>query len=125
MRVVAITLAALAIAAAGAGATTPSRPTAGLHGVVMRGPTMPVCKEEEPCEAPAVGVVLQFAYAGRIVARTKTGAGGAYTVRLRPGIYSVTTPPPRRVGTGLTPSRVRVPAGRLARVDFHLDTGIQ
>lgn len=72
-----------------------------------------------------MGVVLQFSHAGRVVTRTKTGAGGAYTVRLKPATYSVTTHPPRRLGTGLTPHRVRVPAGRLARVDFHLDTGIQ
>jgi len=125
MRVVAITLAALAVAAAGAGSATPSRPPSGLHGTVMRGPTTPVCREDEPCEAPAVGVVLQFSHAGRVAARTKTGAGGGYTVRLKPATYSVTTQPPRMLGTGLTPRRVRVPAGRLARVDFHLDTGIQ
>jgi hypothetical protein len=33
--------------------------------------------------------------------------------------------PQRRVGTGLTPRVVRVPRGRIARVDFSLDTGIQ
>jgi hypothetical protein len=125
MRVVAITLAALAVAAAGAGGALSTRPPSGLHGTVMRGPTKPICEEGETCEAPAVGVVLQFRYAGRVVAQTKTGAGGAYTVRLKPATYVVTTPPPRRVGSGLTPNRVKVLPGRLVRVDFHLDTGIQ
>jgi hypothetical protein len=125
MRVVAITLAALAVAAASAGAAISTRPPSGLHGTVMRGPIKPVCEEGEPCDAPAVGVVLQFNYAGQVVARTKTGAGGAYTIRLKPATYTVTTQPPRRIGSGLTPGRVRVLAGRILRVDFHLDTGIQ
>lgn len=90
----------------------------------MRGPTKPVCRDTEPCEEPAVGVMLQFRQKGLIVARVKTGSAGRYTVRLRRGSYAVTTPN-RGPGRGLTPRIVRVPKGRLARVDFHLDTGIQ
>lgn len=123
MRVVALMLAALAFASTVAGAAAAPRLTSGLRGVVMRGPTKPVCTETEPCEEPAVGVVLQFKQGGRVVAQVKTGRAGRYTVRLRRGRYAVTTPR-RRVGTGLTPRTVRVP-GRLARVDFHLDTGLQ
>jgi SAM-dependent methyltransferase len=40
------------------------------------------------------------------------------------GSYAVRVPR-RRVGTGLSPRVVRVPRGRIARVDFHLDTGLQ
>jgi hypothetical protein len=90
----------------------------------MRGPTKPVCDETEPCEAPAVGVVLQFWRYGRVVAQVKTVRGGRYVVRLRRGRYAVKTLR-RYPGTGLTPRTVWVPAGRLARVNFHLDTGIQ
>lgn len=90
----------------------------------MRGPTKPVCRETEPCEAPAAGVVLRFARSGTVVARVRTNAAGAYRVVLRPGRYAVTTRQ-RGVGAGLTPRVVRVSAGRIARVDFHLDTGIQ
>jgi hypothetical protein len=117
-------LAALALATAVAGAATRTRPKSGLHGVVMRGPTKPVCSDTEPCEAPAVGVVLRFRQANILVARVVTGSAGGYRVKLRPGRYAVTTPT-RRAGTGLTPRFVRVPTGRVARVDFHLDTGIQ
>ena len=92
--------------------------------MVMRGPTKPVCRDTEPCEEPAVGVTLQFRTGDRIVARVKTGREGRYTVRLRRGSYAVTTAH-RGPGKGLTPRTVRVPRGRLARVDFHLDTGIQ
>lgn len=124
MRVVALTLAALALGTTLAGAATTPRLTSGLRGVVMRGPTKPVCKDTELCKEPAVGVMLQFRQSKRIVARVKSGNGGHYRLKLRPGRYGVTTPH-RGVGTGLTPRSVRVPKGRLARVDFDLDTGIQ
>jgi hypothetical protein len=124
MRHVALTLAALALASAAGSAAAAPEGTSGLRGVVMRGPTKPVCSETEPCEAPAAGVVLRFARSGDVVARAKTNAAGAYRVLLRPGSYAVTTLQ-RGVGAGLTPRVVRVPAGRVARVDFHLDSGIQ
>jgi hypothetical protein len=124
MRVVAITLAALVFGSTLAGAATPLRLTSGLRGVVMRGPTKPVCSDAEPCEEPAVGIVLRFKQANRIAARVTTGSAGGYRVKLRPGRYAVSTPN-RGPGTGLTPRFVRVPTGRVARVDFHLDTGIQ
>lgn len=124
MRVIASTLAALALAITSAGAAAPSGLPSGLRGVVMRGPITPVCIEDEPCEAPAAGVVLRFSRAGAVVARVTTGPAGGYRVRLRPGTYTVTTPQ-RGIGGGLTPRVVRVPRARIARVDFHLDTGIQ
>jgi hypothetical protein len=122
MRVVAITLAALVFGSALAGAATPPRLTSGLRGVVMRGPTKPIC--DDACEEPAAGVVLRFKKGDRLVARVTTGSAGGYRAKLRPGRYAVTTPN-RRPGAGLTPRFVRVPTGRVARVDFHLDTGIQ
>jgi hypothetical protein len=96
----------------------------GLRGVVMQGPTAPVCRADDPCEEPAVGVLLQFRRDGKVVAQVKTTAGGRYSVKLRARSYSVTAPG-RRIGTGLTPRLVRVPKGRIGKVDFHLDTGIQ
>lgn len=125
MRVVAVILAALAFGSTVAGAAAPSRLTSGLRGVVMRGPTEPICRDGDPCEEPAPGVVLRFSKNGRLVARVVTGPAGGYRVKLRPGRYAVTTIPSRRVGTQLTPRFVRVPSGRVARVDFHIDTGIQ
>ena len=90
----------------------------------MQGPTKPVCFEDDPCEKPAAGLVLQFERAGKVVAQVKTTATGRYSVELRPGSYVVKAPR-RRIGTGLTPKVVRVPRGAVAKVDFHLDTGIQ
>ncbi len=96
----------------------------GLHGVVTRGPTMPVCKVGTECSAPAVGAVLVFSRAGTVAARARVGAGGRYVVRLSPGLYTVGTSPPQRIG-GLAPQRVRVRTGASGRVDFAIDTGIR
>jgi hypothetical protein len=115
---------ALALTPSLGGATTPPRITSGLHGVVTRGPTRPLCLVEDPCDGPAVGFLLQFRRLGQVVASVRTGAGGVYSVRLRPGMYTA-GPLHVGIGKGLTPRVVRVPVGRVARVDFHLDTGIQ
>ena len=112
----------LALASAFAGAAG-SRNASGLRGLVMRGPTTPVCYDDS-CEAPAKGLVLQFRRNGQIKAQVKTSQTGSYRVTLRPGRYAVTTPAlqPRQ---RLTPQLVRVPRGRVGRVDLHLDTGLQ
>ena len=91
----------------------------------MRGPIKPVCGANDPCDAPAPGVLLRFKKGTVVVARVTTGAVGGYRLKLRPGRYEVTTPSNRRIGAGLTPRFVRVPVARVARVDFHIDTGIQ
>lgn len=124
MRIVAVTVVALFLGSGLAGAATPTVVTSGLHGVVMKGPIRPVCDESKPCDEPAAGLVLRFSRGGVVLARVTTGGRGGYRVKLRPGRYSVTTPN-RRPGMDLTPSVVRVPTGVVARVDFHLDTGIQ
>jgi hypothetical protein len=124
MRVVVVTLAALAFGSLIAGAAASSEGTSGLRGVVMRGPTKPVCDVARSCEEPAPGVVLRFVRENVVVARVKTGSAGGYRAKLRPGRYAVTTAR-RRPGSGLTPRVVRVPSGRFARVNFHLDTGLQ
>lgn len=123
MRVGAVMVAALVLASVAAGVGE-SASVSGLRGVVMRGPTKPVCFEGEPCEAPAAGLTLRFHRAGAMIAQVKTGPAGGYSVRLRAGVYAVTTQNARSVSQ-LTPRRVLVPVGRMARVDFHLDTGIQ
>jgi hypothetical protein len=97
----------------------------GLHGVVTRGPTTPVCRVGKRCSAPAVGAVLVFSHSGRIAARVRAGAGGQYAVHLQPGVYAVRVAPKPTIGTGLRPSQVRVRAGVFGRLDFEIDTGIR
>jgi hypothetical protein len=99
--------------------------TSGLHGVVMRGPTQPVCQVGKPCSAPAVGAVLVFARNGHAVAQTRAGAGGRYSVRLAPGSYAVRVSPQPKIGSGVKPMLVTVPRGAVARVNFFIDTGIR
>ena len=122
MRALVLVLAVLALASAFAGSAD-SRNASGLRGVVMRGPTSPVCHDES-CEAPAKGLVLLFRRNGRVKAQVKTNPTGKYLAKLRPGTYAVTTPALRPVQR-LTPQLVRVPRERVKRVDFHLYTGVQ
>jgi hypothetical protein len=123
VRVAALSLAVLALTPALSGANA-TRQVSGLRGVVMQGPTRPVCRENEPCEEPAPRLELRFARAGKVVARVRTDRGGKYSVRLRPGVYAVSVPR-SRPGIELTPHSTRVPRGRVARVTFHVDTGVQ
>ncbi len=96
----------------------------GLHGVVTRGPTAPVCRAGMPCDEPAVGAVLVFARAGHAAVRVRVGAGGRYSVRLAPGTYTVREQPASKIG-GLRPRLARVVRGVSRRVDFFIDTGIR
>jgi hypothetical protein len=122
VRALVLGFAVLALASALAGAAD-SRTASGLRGVVMRGPTSPICHDDS-CEAPAKGLVLLFRRNGRVKAQVKTNQTGRYLVKLRSGTYAVTTPA-LRPAQRLTPQLVHVPRGRVKRVDFHLYTGIQ
>ena len=95
----------------------------GLHGVVVRGPTQPVCQVGKPCSAPAVGTTLAFTRASHVTT-IRVGKAGRYTVRLAPGLYPVRVLPHSNIG-GIKPVQVRVRRGVDARVDFAIDTGIR
>lgn len=86
-----------------------------LHGVVMRGPTKPVCEMATPCSEPAARVVLDFHGPGGDTI-TRTDEHGRYSVHLRPGRYLV------RVAR-IAPSALVV--RRSMRADFNIDTGIR
>ena len=117
---VAIALAAVLTIAAGDVSATSTN----VRGTLTRGPVLPVCIEGRSCDAPAPGVVLVFSRAGEVVMRVTTGTAGRFAVRLRPGIYSVRALRKPLVGTGLSPARFRVPKFGVARLQLHLDTGI-
>ena len=122
IRLVTVALLLLSIAGS-AGASTPA---SGVYGTVTRGPTQPVCMVGEPCEEPAPGVVLHIARAatGAPVTHVRTGSGGAYRVRLAPGVYTIRTSG-RTLGTILKPVTVRVLRGRFTRRNLSIDTGIR
>jgi hypothetical protein len=94
----------------------------GVHGVVLK--AVPICRSDGACEVRAAGVVLRFSRRGHRIAEVTTSSAGGYSVRLRPGVYAVSAPQ-MRAGTGIRPKTVRVPRARVARVDFHLDMGLQ
>ena len=87
-----------------------------LHGVVLRGPTMPVCQVATPCSEPAAFTTLVFTRAGAAPVRTRTDGQGRYAVRLRPGRYLV------RVAR-IRPGALVVRRSMVA--DFAIDTGIR
>lgn len=97
----------------------------GLHGVVTRGPTTPVCRVGMPCSEPAVGVTLAFSRGAKAYALVLTGPGGRYSVRLPAGTYTVAQRPGAKIGTGVRPQQVRVAVGASRRLDFFIDTGIR
>jgi hypothetical protein len=131
MRVAVVALSAMVVSLAFAGAADAAlvpnlragERVSGLRGIVKQEPTTPVC-QDDPCEEPARGLILQFMRAGKVIAEAKTTQAGRYVVYLAAGSYAVRTRK-RSVGSLLTPRIVRVPQGHIARVDFHLDTGIQ
>jgi hypothetical protein len=95
-----------------------------LHGLVMQGPTQPVCQDGIPCSKPAANVQLVFHGLNGSTVIARTDARGRYALKLRRGTYTVDTLPGRRIGSGLQPRRITV-RRTTQRVDFDLDTGIR
>jgi hypothetical protein len=122
MRATAAAAAAALLVLAGG---TASMPTGGLRGRVLLDPAFPVCSTTTPCTRPLPHFGLVFSKHGRAAARIRTDAAGRYRVRLAPGTYAVRPALARGPGRGLEPSRVRVPEGRMRRVDLRFDSGIR
>ena len=118
-----LTILASVLALAGnAGAVS----STGIRGVVLRGPTKPVCEEGMACTAPAVGVGLVFSRGGKDVGRVLTNRLGRFSLPLAPGFYAVrTTRPEGFAGKSLLPRKIRIPAGHWVSVRFNIDTGIR
>ncbi len=91
-----------------------------LHGVVMVGPTAPVCRTGQPCKAPAKHMCLLFGGT-----RVMTDVYGRYRVRLPVGYYKVEQCAPSAIGRGVEPTTVHVLAHRDRHVDLFVDTGIR
>jgi hypothetical protein len=95
----------------------------GLQGIVTKGPTTPVCRQGEPCSAPAQ-VTLLF-HRGAHTYRTRSGPGGRYRILLVPGYYTVTTLQRIGIGRNIRPQAVHVRRAHMDRLDFSIDTGIR
>ncbi len=99
--------------------------SSGLHGLVTRGPIMPVCMVDQPCDEPAGNVQLVFLRNGVVVSRVRTNAAGTYRLALSPGRYAVRLPGKPGLRRIVKPQTARVLRGRYSRVDFSIDTGIR
>ena len=95
-----------------------------LHGVVMQGPTQPVCQVGVPCSKPAADVQLVFTRTTGAVLTVRTDGQGRYSIKLARGTYSVKLLPPRTIGRGIEP-RSFTARGVRQRLNFDVDTGIR
>ena len=93
----------------------------GLHGLVVRSPSTPVCVAEKPCSAPVPHAMIRFARGGVLKIAT-TNATGRYSIALAAGRYVVTMPAAR---FGLRPGTVTVVNGKMATANFVIETGIR
>jgi hypothetical protein len=94
-----------------------------LHGVVMMGPTQPVCQIATPCSKPAANVQLLFTRPG-VTKSVRTDLKGRYSIKLPRGTFTVELVPPRKIGGGVQPRKITVRTSG-QRVDFDIDTGIR
>ena len=112
---------------AGAGCSAPASPTitTGLTGVVIRGPIMPVCQIQIPCDAPfSAQFVLE--QNGRDVGQFRSGADGRFTVMLPSGVYRIipAADAPIMLPQSQTRTAEVLPVG-LTQVLLDFDTGIR
>lgn len=92
----------------------------GIEGIVVRGPIIPVCVAEAPCDAPAPGVTVRAMQSANVVASTTTDRKGRFTLLVTPGDYTVIA-----LGRATKPQQIHVSASKLAEVAFFIDTGIR
>lgn len=100
-------------------------PDTGLQGKVIRGPITPVCKDNEPCDAPfsAGFIVLKN---DREVSRFQSDNQGEFSVMLDPGLYIIV---PDNSAPLMAPQlqrkEVEVQPEGLTPVTLYFDTGIR
>lgn len=100
----------------------PAALTTGLTGTIYRGPIMPVCRTDVPCDAP-MAATFEVRQGDRVVAGFTTDDHGKFTVKLPPGRYTVVPS-----GGGLMssfPQPVEVGPEGMTSVELRFDTGIR
>lgn len=115
----------LLIASMAAQCSSPVELTTGLTGAVLRGPVMPVCQVDVPCDAP-FAASFEVRQNGRRVTTFQSDALGQFTVRLLPGQYLIV---PAANSPLMNPSAqaktVEVGPEGLTSVQLQFDTGIR
>jgi hypothetical protein len=100
-------------------------PDTGLQGQVIRGPITPVCKENEPCDAP-FSAWFSVLKNDREVSRFQSDIHGEFAIALDPGIYTIV---PDSSAPLMAPQQqrkaVEVRRESITHVTLHFDTGIR
>jgi hypothetical protein len=96
----------------------------GLEGIMLRGPTRPVCQVDQPCTAPFKSG-FQVLQGGQIVARFESDSEGHFLIHLAPGTYSVSPDESAPLLARADAHVVTVGPTGLTHVDLEFDTGIR
>lgn len=121
----AVLVLAACLAIVGCQSDDPTGPHTGLSGVVLRGPTQPVCAADEPCDEPfAAGFTLRRG--GLVLHRFESDAEGRFTVSAAPGAYTVVPDADAPIiGASSQTRDVTVEESGLTEVELRFDTGIR
>jgi hypothetical protein len=96
----------------------------GLEGIMLRGPTRPVCQVDEPCSAP-FRAGFEVWQSGQIVARFQSDAEGHFLIHLPPGTYMVAPDKSAPLLARADAHEVTVGSTGLTHVELEFDTGIR
>jgi hypothetical protein len=96
----------------------------GLEGTVLLGPTQPVCRPGEACDAP-FSAGFEAWHGQQLVARFRSDSAGHYRVALMPGAYVVVADSAAPIWPGRQAHDVVVGNVGFTHVDLDFDTGIR
>jgi hypothetical protein len=97
----------------------------GLEGVVRRGPIQPVCRPDQPCDAP-FSARFEVRSGEHHIAWFRSDSAGHFVVRLAPGDYTVVPDSlAPLMGAVRQTKAVVVGSGGLTHVELDFDTGIR
>ncbi len=97
----------------------------GLSGVVMRGPTTPVCSNTEPCDAP-FSAEFQIKENNVTVGVFRSDSEGCFAVQVPPGNYDVVPDPDSPILSPQSQTKaVTVGPDGWTQVELVFDTGIR
>jgi hypothetical protein len=96
----------------------------GLEGTAYRGPTRPICRVDQPCQAPFSGA-FEVRQNERVIARFRSDSSGHYLVPLPPGTYSVLADSSAPVLIRTQIHDVTIRSGGLTHFDLNFDSGIR
>lgn len=112
--------------AACAESITLGEPGTVLQATVVRGPIMPVCRLEPPCEDLPFAAGFDILRGDTRIATTRSDSAGVFRVRLAPGRYRIVPQTDAPIISPRTQAKeVTVTADSVTRVLLSFDTGIR